>query len=317
MNEMKQPLPIPFELPHGQIPKRIQLLPKGSEIYGKDGRVWKVEDPYELARRSNEYMPLHCIDENHATDLKAGNGGAAPAFGWFSNITVEVTGGLWADVEWTERGIAALKSKDYRYLSPVFSVKNDGSVLVILRAALTNTPNLELVALNAAQTENADSEENSLHTLAKVLDLPDDCTLSDIIAVVRELKKMVKAVNSTVVSTLTQRVAHAEIQLNTLLKEQREKTGEYLVIEAIKQRKITPACKEAYIALCATEEGLEAVKNIIENAAPIITPSPAYLDSPPPYSTSTEALPEDSEFLQSVGYTAEQWEKIKNYAARI
>ena len=319
MMDNKQQLYTPFEITRGDIPNKIQLLPAGQQIRGKDGRLWRVNDPYELARLSNEYMQLHCIDENHATDLKAGQGGAAPAFGWFSNITVDSAGALWADVEWTERGLSALQNKDYRYVSPVFSTKQDGSILLILRAALTNTPNLDLIALNAAQQKNDnataeetnDNKDEMLKTLTQELNLPSDCTFTDIIEALRELKKMVAAINSTVITTLTQRTKQAELQLNAIRQENQKQEGAYLVNEAVKAGKITPAAKNDYIALCATYEGLQTVKSIIEKAVPIISNTELCRGEPPALSKN-----EDDAFLDTIGYTPEKWQTIQQFAEK-
>ena len=90
------------------------------------------------------------IDENHATDLAVPKGEPAPALGWMTNLCTDAAGAIWAQVEWTDRGREALSKKEYRYFSPVFSSSASGEIHAILRAALTNSPNLSLPALNSS-----------------------------------------------------------------------------------------------------------------------------------------------------------------------
>jgi phage I-like protein len=58
-------------------------------------------------------------------------------------------------VEWTDTGRALLADKSYRGISPVMDVeKNTGRVLLLRRAALTNTPNLtQLATLNHQESQ--------------------------------------------------------------------------------------------------------------------------------------------------------------------
>ncbi|MBR0100297.1 MAG: hypothetical protein IJP90_11370, partial [Treponema sp.] len=138
------------------VPARIQILPAGKEIVGVDGRRWKNSDPAALCAKMNASSRVTVkngcvIDENHSTDLAAPNGGEAPAFGWFRNFTTEADGSIWADVEWNSRGQKAVSEKEYKYISPVFTRDKDGNITEILRAALTNNPNLDNPALNSSQ----------------------------------------------------------------------------------------------------------------------------------------------------------------------
>ena len=81
----------------GKIPAKLNLLPAGGFVAGRDGRRWTKRNPEVIAQKSNEYLPQHPIDENHSTDLKASKGEAAPAMGWFTNIEAKEDGSIWAD----------------------------------------------------------------------------------------------------------------------------------------------------------------------------------------------------------------------------
>jgi phage I-like protein len=132
------------------VPELIHLLPK-SPIPTRDGRgPYSYADAAALIRASMQETDGRLpIDENHATDLAAPNGGAAPARGWIVELQ-EKPDGIWGKVEWTSAGQQLLADKAYRFISPVIAHhKTTNEVVAILRASLTNTPNMPgLAALN-------------------------------------------------------------------------------------------------------------------------------------------------------------------------
>lgn len=132
-------------------PEWVQLIPAGS-FSGRDGRgPYRLSDPEAVIRASLSEGNGLPIDYDHQIDLAAveGVGGTAPAAGWLVELEAR-DGSLWGRVEWTDKGRAAVESREYRFLSPVFlHAREDGEIGQLLRAALTNTPNLDLVALNA------------------------------------------------------------------------------------------------------------------------------------------------------------------------
>jgi phage I-like protein len=156
---------LPLDNKQGEIPKRIQLLPPGPNIEGRDGRTWIMRNSESVVSASNAWLPNHPIDENHAIDLKVPQGGSSPAFGWFSNISVESNGSIWADVEWTKRGAEAVANLEYRYVSPVIVNNEKGEISTILRAALSNSPNLDIKSLNAQEPEAEPGEEEEIEKI--------------------------------------------------------------------------------------------------------------------------------------------------------
>ena len=128
------------------------------------------------------------IDENHATDHAAQSGGPAPARGWIVAMEARPDG-IWGQVEWTPDGQAMMAARAYRGISPVFThtskggTTKGGQVLRLLRAALTNAPNLkQLKTLHTQGTTMDDLEE-----LREALSLPDTASMSACIAAVRAL----------------------------------------------------------------------------------------------------------------------------------
>jgi phage I-like protein len=98
------------------------------------------------------------IDYDHATDFGAPEGRPAPAAGWICDLE-DRDGALWGKVEWTAHGADAVAMREYRYISPVFEYAKSGEVVRLLRAALTNNPNLYLTAISAKSVRPCDADE--------------------------------------------------------------------------------------------------------------------------------------------------------------
>lgn len=137
----------------GETPEWVQLIPAGPGIRGVDGRVWTMSDADKVVgtfRNRGIELP---IDIEHSTQVKGARGEEAPAVGWIHDMEARATG-LWGKVKWNTKGEALLRERAYRYLSPVFSAgKRTGAVTRMVSAALTNNPNLDLVALNREGAE--------------------------------------------------------------------------------------------------------------------------------------------------------------------
>jgi hypothetical protein len=134
------------------VPEWVHLLPAG-KFSGADGRgPYTAHDPAVIIAASMAAGRLP-VDENHATDLAAPKGGPSPARGWIVEMQVRPDG-IWGRVEWTEIGRSMLAARAYRFISPVLLNDKNGTVLRILRAALTNVPNLlQLKSLNSRRDE--------------------------------------------------------------------------------------------------------------------------------------------------------------------
>ena len=312
-----------------KIPTKLNLLPAGGFVAGRDGRRWTKHNPESIAQLSNEYLPQHPVDENHATDLKASKGESAPAMGWFNNIRTEEDGSLWADVTWTARGQAALEAQEYRYISPVFEVDTAGEIVKILRAGLTNTPNIDLPALNSTQTAPADNpakETKMNKELCAALGLREDATENEAIAAVNALKTQLNSSRNVDLTAyapradLTQmeaRAVQAEKQLAELNAAQLKEKAVAAVEKAVSDRKIAPASKDAYLAMCATQEGLSNFSKIMESTPALIPAgTSAAAGEPPAGGTATELNAEDESFCKAMGYTHEEWQKIKTGTAQ-
>ncbi len=147
-------------LPKGEPPKSIMVVPAGRvelRDQGDTREPWTNDEPEMVVARTMALMTAGGmtaglpIDYDHATDLAAPHGAPAPAAGWMKRFFVQA-GEVWADVDWTTSGAAAIAEGAWRYFSPVFDfTPKDRRVLLIKRAALTNNPALYGTAIAAAR----------------------------------------------------------------------------------------------------------------------------------------------------------------------
>ncbi|WP_054006435.1 phage protease [Cypionkella psychrotolerans] len=165
-------------------PEWVHLLPAAmGEIQTYDQRgPYKVADLAAViaaSMHSERGMP---IDENHATDLSAAVGGAAPARGWITELQARADG-LWGRVRWTNAGKELMSDRAYRGLSPVFNHTADNVITRVLRASLTNKPNLK--GLTSLNTENSTM---NLAAIAKATGLGEDATEDAILTAIGKMK---------------------------------------------------------------------------------------------------------------------------------
>ncbi|MFD1787747.1 phage protease [Sphingomonas floccifaciens] len=131
------------------IPQWLHLIPSGA-IRTNDGRgPYRLDNPQELIAASLGRGEKLVLDVNHATDLAAPKGGAAPAHGWIVELQSR-NDGVWGRVDWVDPSAAMWRH--YRGVSPVIAHKRDGAITKLLRASLTNLPNFSgLHSLHSAR----------------------------------------------------------------------------------------------------------------------------------------------------------------------
>ena len=177
-------------------PEWVMLIPAG-EFSGRDGRgPFRLNDAARVIA-ATEALGLTAgvpIDYDHATDFAAPKGRPAPAAGWIRELQ-ERNGALWGNVDWTPHGATAITSREYRYISPVFQYSPDGAVTRLLRAGLTNNPNLYLTAisaraalLTAPHSEGDEAMDTLLQQLCEMLGLDDDASPEEALAAVRAMR---------------------------------------------------------------------------------------------------------------------------------
>jgi len=180
-----------MDLPAGaDVPDWVHLLPADNTIRTFDGRgPYRVVDAAAVIAASMSDERGMLIDENHSTDKIGQQGGEAPARGWIKELQARADG-IWGRVDWNASGRALLADRAYRGISPVFFHTKAGEVLQILRASLTNVPNIKnLTALNMAQKtaqkmESPVTLEEFLARLAEKLGLPATATAEEVMAAI-------------------------------------------------------------------------------------------------------------------------------------
>ncbi|WP_439596466.1 phage protease [Falsiroseomonas sp.] len=174
----------------GAAPVWVQLVPAGT-FRGGDGRgPYTLTDPAAVIAESMARGPLP-FDENHATDLAMTTGIPSPARGWIVAMEAREDG-IWGRVEWTPEGQALLASRAYRGISPVIAVtKTGGQIMRVLRAALTNTPNLPQLATLHTQTPK--ETQVDLTALRRALGLAEDADDAAILAAAQAAQTAVAA----------------------------------------------------------------------------------------------------------------------------
>lgn len=163
----------------------IKLLPAGT-FSGRDGRgpyvagdVSAMAAAVDLTRRYHRSTDI-VVDYDHQSIFGAipNVGGRAPAAGWIKELQA-LPDGIHGRVEWTTAAAAAIRAGEYRYLSPVYRHDRAGKIGVILSAALTNAPNLELPAV-AARTDLFTGD--TMEPIALALGLAADASEAAILA---------------------------------------------------------------------------------------------------------------------------------------
>lgn len=165
------------------VPETIAVLPLGHVVSSK-GEFDVDEDSLremkaQIARKGVDLV----VDYEHQT-LK---GVEAPAAGWVKELKLE-GGNIVAAVEWTPRGAEYLKNKEYRYLSPVVSVRrSDNKATGLHSLALTNTPAIEHMTpiVNSENFEGGTSMD--LQKLAQLLGLSPDAAEEQIMEAIQAM----------------------------------------------------------------------------------------------------------------------------------
>ena len=162
------------EMEVGGAPEVISVLPLGHVKSAKgefdvDGESFSAMKA-QIAQRGVDLV----VDYEHQTLT----GEQAPAAGWVKELFLD-DGQIKARVEWTDRAKAYLSNREYRYLSPVITVrKADNKAMGLHSIALTNTPAIEHMEaiVNSLNFEGGQNTMDFMKELAKLLGLGEDAT---------------------------------------------------------------------------------------------------------------------------------------------
>ena len=174
-------------------PEVIRILPLGHVTSQKGD--FDVDE--ESLRLMKEGIAQHGVDVVVDYEHQTLDGVQAPAAGWVKDLSIQ-DGHIVAKVEWTDRAAEYLKNREYRYLSPVITVrKADRKATGLHSLALTNTPAID--HMDPIVNSSTYNDKGGQHTmdpkeLAKLLGLPEDATPEQITealaAALAELKQL-------------------------------------------------------------------------------------------------------------------------------
>lgn len=272
------------------VPDWIQLLPAGPAITGHDGRSWRLPDPQPLITAFQARQRPLVIDWEHASEHRAPVGLDAPAAGWIDQLEAR-HGAVWGHVEWTERAKQQIAAKEYRFISPVFTYqKADSAIAQLVSAGLTNQPNLNLTALNREE-----SPVSLLNALRVALDLTGTPDEEQVVAAAKALKtELATARNAAATPALDKFVpradydaalaqaSNAEARLSEIEKARQAQEITALIESALHARKITPATKDFYIAVCQQADGIAQFKAFLDKAPALVGDPSGLGDKPLP-----------------------------------
>ena len=166
-------------------PDWIQLLPAG-KIKTVDGRgPYSLKGTEKMLQDSMDVAGGKLVlDENHSTDAIIAS--PARAAGWITELAVR-DGGVWGKVQWTSLGKELIDGQSYRGISPVVvSNKKTGVITGILRAALTNNPNLRGMAALHNSENQMENNMDFLESLIAALGLEEGASEDDVLAAVKK-----------------------------------------------------------------------------------------------------------------------------------
>lgn len=133
------------------------------------------------------------VDCDHTSE----EGGSTKAMAWITQLAHEEGVGLRGKMEFTEDGAKLVSNGEYRYVSPVWIIDNDGCPTRLVSVALTNRPNLPVRAIGNSQktvVNNNNAKEGNkimLTKLIELLGLASEATEEEIVAAVTSLKEQV------------------------------------------------------------------------------------------------------------------------------
>ncbi|MGY5789061.1 phage protease len=323
----------------GVVGNWIKLMPAGT-FSGRTGRgPFVAGDQKGMAeiitrslKRAGETELV--VDYDHQTVFSAvpGVGGRAPAAGWIKELEARPDG-IWGRVEWTAAAARAIRTGEYRYISPTFFAETPtaGQVNFLHSAALTNAPDLDLAAIAASAFPSTETETD-MKSIAKALGLPEDASEADILTALNALATsnaalvaasgVTKADDALAAITAMrtaskpdpakyvpiEQVTAMQADINTLKNTVAGDKAEADVNQAIAEGKIMPALKDW--ALDLHKSNLSAFNAFLAKA-PVLTASQRVATTAAPGAAAGALDDADLAVMSQMGLTREEMEKEK------
>lgn len=287
-------------------PEWIKIAPRG-KFTTRDGRVFDVDPELLAARFEADGVDLP-IDVDHATVKKAMFGEAAPAVGWVSKLEARADG-LYGKVEWLAAGLEILSARTHRYISPTLKHDENGKAYWLHSAALVAAPAASMAAVASADLSTSE-EPKMLKAIAAALGLSEDASEASCLSAVTNLKARI---DPAVHQAALDQVKTLSADLDARNAADHKAKVDTLLEDALKAKKIVPAQREQYAALCATPEGLAQVTALLGTMT--ATLSASGLDDKRPGEKTATLTAEDREVMQMMGLSEEDYRKHNGLTA--
>ena len=196
----------------GVAQKRVQLFPMGINR-PKNGKPAKLilrdkAHAEEVIATTLSMLGKSdmMVDYDHQAPRSVPVAGTAKAAGWIDPKTITAEDdGIWAIASWTPDAAQKVADREYRYTSPYFNHRPDGTLTSIINLAITNVPNLDLAAVASAidgdggDSHSTEEEENEmdLKAIATALGLPETADEATVIAAATAAKAKADALTAT------------------------------------------------------------------------------------------------------------------------
>ena len=270
----------------GGVPSNIVLIPAPSAdgtIKGRDGRWFRNDNPEGvIALWKKNDIELQGDYDHKSEDWKADTEACA----WVKELYLK-NGAVMATVEWTPEARQKIADRNYRYISPAFTITEEQRNIVELSSfALTNRPNLEIKALNSAEKPKHYNHEENVMTLTKELcqqfGLPETATDAEIMAKVKELNTAKIETNSQSADMVPaadyqlvlNRMEAAEKKLVDQSAKELNSKAEAVVDAAIEAKTVMPSSREYHLNNMKSQDDIDAFTKAFAGAEPIVGSSP-------------------------------------------
>lgn len=287
-------------------PAWIKITPRGRWT-ARDGRSFETIPETLVARFTADGVSVP-IDIDHATVKKALFGEAAPAVGWIEELEARADG-TYGRVEWLAPGLEVLAARSHHYISPSLKADDEGRASWLHSAALVAAPGISMPAVASAVFSHT-PEKPMFKALAQALGLnPDASEQSCLSAIATLTTRIDPAIHQEALATLAARTS----ELEGLKKAARDEKVHSLLEGALKAKKIAPAQRASYEALCATDDGLAQVTALLETFGTGLAPS--VLDQKQTPGVITTLSAEDREVMTQMGLSEEEFRKANGLTA--
>ena len=262
-------------------PEWIKLTPKGA-AKTRDGRTFTF-DPARLAARFKADGVDIAVDLNHSTVLLGGKGEKPDIMGYVKAVEAR-DDGVWGRIDWLDPIDAKKQIRSHRYVSPSIHPDEHGDVKWLHSIGLVPAPALgNMGALAHAHPQ----QDVTMKKIAQALGLADDATEDACVAAIgvrpalkplaaaaglpdtADAAQLLSAVTSLraggngLVTELQGKVTTLSAEVNATRKTMRDRDVAELLDGALRDKKIVPAQRASYVAMCATDDGIANVRQLL------------------------------------------------------